>query len=63
MTTELKSWQEMSDLEQAHCMFWDMYKDAYGFRPRSVDTSTWTLEDFQSEFEVLSRAIDKKVEA
>ena len=37
---QLKSWEDMTDLEQAQCTYWDMYKDAYGVRPRGVDTST-----------------------
>ena len=50
MTTEFKSWDELSDLEQAQATFWDMYKDAHNFRPRHIDTSTWTLTDFEREF-------------
>jgi len=57
---DFKSWEEMSDLEQAQCTFWDMYKDAYGFRPRGIDTSTWTLEQFQDEFVILCQAIDRE---
>ena len=55
MTTEFKSWDELSDLEQAQATFWDMYKDAHNFRPRHIDTSTWTLEDFDREFAELGR--------
>ena len=58
MTTEFKSWDELTQLEQAQATFWDMYKDAYGFRPRGIDTSTWTLEQFDAEFEGLVVAID-----
>jgi len=58
MTTEFKSWEELTQLEQAQATFWDMYKDAYGFRPRGIDTSTWTLEQFDAEFEGLGVAID-----
>jgi hypothetical protein len=36
---QFKSWEDMTDLEQAQCTYWDMYKDAYGHRPRGVDTS------------------------
>jgi len=57
---EFKSWEEMSDLEQAQCQFWDMYKDAYGVRPRGIDTSTWTLDDFTSEFASLSLVIERE---
>ena len=52
----LKSWDELTLLEQAHCTYSDMYKDAYGFRPRN-DVSAWTLADFEAEFQVLQRQI------
>jgi len=58
--SEFKTWEEMTDLEQAQCQFWDMYKDAYGVRPRGIDTSTWTLEDFSKEFEQLGLVIDRE---
>ena len=53
-----KSWEEMSTLEQYACQFWDMHKDAYGFRPRGIDTSSWTEADFEAEFVSLSQTID-----
>lgn len=57
---QFKSWDEMSALEQARETYWDMYKDAYGVRPRGVDTSTWTLEDFDMEFASLGRVIQQE---
>jgi len=57
---DFPSWEDMSPLEQAQCQFWDMYKDAYGVRPRGIDTSTWTLDDFTSEFVVLGQAIERE---
>ena len=60
MSNEFKSWEEMSELEQAQCTYSDFHKDAYGFRPRGIDTSTWTLEDFDAEFEVLGKAIQRE---
>ena len=60
MSNEFKSWDQMSELEQAQCTYWDMYKDAYGVRPRGIDTSTWTLEQFETEFADLGRAIDQE---
>ena len=57
---QLKSWEDMTDLEQAQCTYWDMYKDAYGVRPRGVDTSTWTLADFDAEFKSLGTAIEQE---
>jgi len=58
MTTEFKSWDELTVLEQAQATFWDMYKDAYGVRPRGIDTSSWTLDQFEAEFKVLGEAIE-----
>ncbi len=58
MNTEFKSWDELSELEQAQTTYWDMYKDAYGVRPRGVDTSGWTVEDFRNEFDYLGAVIE-----
>ena len=55
---DFKSWEEMSVLEQYACQFWDMYKDAYGVRPRGIDTSGWTEEQFEAEFVSLSKTIE-----
>ena len=53
-----KTWEEMSTLEQYACQYWDMHKDAYGVRPRCIDTSSWTEADFEAEFVILSQTID-----
>jgi hypothetical protein len=55
-----KSWDEYTPLEQAACTYWDMYKDAHGVRPRGIDTSSWTLADFEKEFECLGRVIERE---
>jgi hypothetical protein len=34
-----------------------MYKDAHNFRPRHIDTSTWTLADFEREFAELGKVM------
>ena len=60
MSNEFRNWEELSDLERAECTFSDMYKDAHGFRPRGVDTSNWTLEDFGREFDRLEQIIDRE---
>ena len=52
-----KTWEEMTVLEQYACQYWDMHKDAYGFRPRGIDTSSWTESDFEREFFQLSVTI------
>jgi len=58
--TEFKSWEEMSVVEQYACTYWDMYKDAYGVRPRGIDTSTWTEAEFEAEFVSLSKVIEQE---
>ena len=60
--SELKSWEEMSVLEQMQCQYWDMYKDAYGMRPRGIDTSTWTEAEFLNVFEQLAEVIQREEE-
>ena len=60
MSNEFKSWEEMTTLEQYACQFWDMYKDAYGVRPRGIDTSSWTEAEFEAEFVSLSKTIDRE---
>ena len=52
-----KTWEEMTTLEQYACQYWDMYKDAYGVRPRWIDTTKWTEADFEREFVQLSVTI------
>jgi hypothetical protein len=60
---DFKSWEEMSTLEQYSCQFWDMYKDAYGVRPRGIDTSFWTETQFEAEFVTLAREIESSYQA
>jgi hypothetical protein len=60
MTTEFKSWEELTTLEQYASIYWDMYKDAFGIRPRGIDTSAWTEADFQAEFKELGEIIDRE---
>ena len=55
----MKSWEDLTPLEQAQETYSDMYKDAYGVRPRGVDTSAWTLEKFEAEFALLGNAIEQ----
>jgi len=55
----MKSWEELTALEQAACIYSDMYKDAYGIRPRN-DTSNWTLEQFEHEFKHLTVTINRE---
>ena len=58
MSEVLTSWEEMTVLEQMQCQYWDMYKDAYGVRPRGIDTSSWSESEFMAEFDMLAKVID-----
>jgi hypothetical protein len=49
--------ETMTRQEELHSIYWDMHKDAYGFRPRGVDTSNWTEYAFEVEFEHLALTI------
>ena len=55
----MKSWEDLTPLEQAQETYSDMYKDAYGVRPRGVDTSGWSLEYFEAEFKILGAEIEQ----
>lgn len=61
-TQEFPSWEEMSEVEQLHSIWWDAYKDAYGFRPRGVEVGHWTAEFFRSDLEFLGKEIDRRLE-
>ena len=52
--------ETMTRQEELHSIYWDMYKDAYGVRPRGIDTSTWTEAEFEAEFAQLSEVIDRE---
>lgn len=58
---EPKSWEDLTPLEQAHQIWWDLYKDVHGVRPRGVDTSNWTLEGFNAQIQGLSIALEEVI--
>jgi len=49
--------ETMTRQEELHSIYWDMYKDAHGMRPRHVDTTHWTEAVFNAEFEMLQQVI------
>lgn len=50
----------MTRHEELQSIYWDMYKEAYGFRPRGVVTDGWTEAQFNEHFEILSQEIDRQ---
>jgi hypothetical protein len=57
MSEAYKSWENMSEQEQLQCTFWDAYKDAHGFRPRHIDTTTLTVDQLKSDIARLASII------
>jgi hypothetical protein len=55
----LPAWSDLSVLEQLQSIYWDAYKDAHGFRPRGIDTSAWTVADFEAELVTLGEVADR----
>lgn len=52
----MKSWDELSELEQCACIYSDMSKDAYGFRSRLVFD---TVEEYKAEFDRFAKIIEE----
>jgi len=49
-------------IENALSIFSDVYKEAYGVRPRGVDLSALSLSEIESEIEHLSEVAHARVE-
>lgn len=56
----MKSWDQLTALEQSACMYSDMYKDCYGVRPR-FDDAGWTVEDYDRAIRGLADALDRQI--
>ena len=54
-----KTWNELSRKEQLECIFWDAYKDAYGFRPRGYNISTMTEQELEHEISELAQITER----
>jgi hypothetical protein len=44
---------------EMECQYWDLHKEAYGFRPRGVNFSEMTYEELSDETSRLFRAADR----
>lgn len=42
------------NLSELDALWWDLYKDVHGFRPRSIDTTNWTETDYNKEIDYLN---------
>jgi hypothetical protein len=52
--------ETMTRLEELQSIYWDMYKDAYGIRPRHMNLEAMTEADFEAEFKILGEAIERE---
>ena len=50
---EFKSWDELSRKEQLEGIFWDMYKEAHGFRPRHIRLDLCTEAELEQDLDRL----------
>ena len=55
--------ETMTRMEELQSIYWDMHKDAYGVRPRGINTTSWTEADFEAEFKILGETIDQENKA
>lgn len=57
-----KSWEELSELEQLQSIYSDVYKDAYGFRPRGMSSKLWyNVDALKEELESLNGAVARRI--
>jgi len=50
---EIKSWDELSRKEQLEGIFWDLYKEAHGFRPRHIRLDLCTEAELEQDLDRL----------
>lgn len=51
----MKTWEELTELEQVALIFSDLHKDVHGVRPRLIDEiyANWTVEDYHRQIDCL----------
>jgi hypothetical protein len=67
---DLAHWHEMDIFTVAQfkryeleTLFWEMHKDATGFRPRHIDFKSMSDEELQQEIDYLGEQISRQIEA
>lgn len=61
MTTEFKTWEEMSELEQLTEIYVDMHKDVYGVKARWYHPET--VEQARADLDILQKELDAQMAA
>lgn len=57
--TEMRTWDQMTELEQLACTYSDMHKDAYGSRPRGAMPRT--VEEYRVEMDTMQKIIEADI--
>ncbi len=57
--TKFRTWDELSEVEQLQCIYSEVHKDVYGFRPRHATTEQWnSVKWLQEELDFLENTQD-----
>ena len=59
----MTAWEDLTRIEQLQCIYWDLYKDVYGFRPRHFNTDGMTEAELVSELDALQAEGERVWEA
>lgn len=63
MSDEIRSWDQLTELEQLQCIYSDAHKDAYGFRPRGCSDDLWnSVEKLRAVIQQCSDHIERQQE-
>ena len=52
------TWDDLTILQREAITYSDLYKEAYGYRPRGMNFDSWTEEDFSREFDILAGIVE-----
>ena len=57
--TKFRTWDELSEVEQLQCVYSDVHKDVYGFRPRHASAEQWnSVKWLQEQLDFLENTQD-----
>ena len=50
--------ETMPQIDQLKSIYWEMYKDAYGIRPRGINMDSWSEDQLNLAIDGLERTIE-----
>ena len=60
---EVNTWENLSRKEQLEAIVWDMYKEAYGIRPRHLNLAAMTESELEAECQRLQVEVERAEKA